>query len=164
MKLGADAVIVNASIGKGVEERSLPAIAQVTQYCDSIGMPVCGEVLPGGFDADFSLRTVENLARCNRIVCELGTDFIKSAYVPGYKKVIEETFCPIVILGGPKNKDQREYLTNIKTALDEGVSGVAMGRNIWGAEDPLKMTKALAAIIHQNASVDEAFDILKGGK
>lgn len=164
MRLGADAVIVNAGIGKHVEERALPAIAEVVSYCDSIGMPVCGEVLPGGFDADFNLRTVENIARCNRIVCELGVDFIKAAYAPGYEKVIEETFCPVVILGGPKTKDQKEYLENIRKALNEGISGVAMGRNIWGAEDPVKMTKALAALIHKNASADEAFDILKGGK
>lgn len=163
MRLGADAVIVNGGIGKGVEERSLPAIAEVVSYCDSIGMPVCGEVLPGGFDADFGLRTLENIARCNRIVSELGVDFLKSAYVPGYKKVIEEVFCPVVILGGPKTNDQREYLENIKIALNEGVSGVAMGRNVWGAEDPVNMTRALAALIHKNASTEEAYEILKGG-
>lgn len=164
MKLGADAVIVNVGIGKGVEETSLPAIAKVASYCDSIGMPVCAEVIPGGFDADFNLRTVENIARCNRLACELGPDFIKAPYVAGYKKVIEETFCPVVILGGPKAKDQKEYLQNLKSALDEGVSGVAMGRNVWGAENPVNMTRALAALIHHNKSVDEAFDILNGGK
>ena len=164
MRLGADAVIVNVGIGRDVEEMALPAVAKVVSYCDGIGMPVCGEVIPGGFDADFNLRTVENIARCNRIVCELGADFIKAPYAPGYKKVIEETFCPIVILGGPKTKDQKEYLKSIKIALDEGVSGVAMGRNVWGTEDPVKMTKALAVLIHQNASVDEASDILREGK
>lgn len=164
LKLGADAVIINGGIGSNVEERSLPAIAKVVSYCESIGMPVCGEVLPGGFDADFGLRTVENIARCNRIVNELGVDFIKSAYAPGYEKVIGETFCPIVILGGPKTNDQKEYLANIKKALEEGVSGVAMGRNIWGAEDPVRMTRALAALIHHNATVDEAYDILRGVK
>ncbi|RKX70961.1 MAG: deoxyribose-phosphate aldolase, partial [Spirochaetes bacterium] len=43
-----------------------------------------------------------------------------------------------------------------------GASGVAIGRNVWGADNPVNMTRALAAIIHQQVSVQEAVAILKG--
>ncbi|WP_025640411.1 class I fructose-bisphosphate aldolase [Schnuerera ultunensis] len=163
LRLGADAVIINVGIGNGVEHKAIPALAKVVNYCDSVGMPLCAEVIPGGFDAGMAIRTLENVARCNRIVCELGPDFIKTPYVPGFKKVVKETFCPLVILGGPKTDNPEEFLGLIKNSLDEGALGVAMGRNIWGAEDPVNMTRAIASLIHENASVDEAYGILKGG-
>ena len=41
-------------------------------------------------------------------------------------------------------------------AMQAGASGVAVGRNIWGHASPARMTAAIAAIVHGNASVDEA--------
>lgn len=163
LRLGADAVIVNVGIGNGVEYSAISALAKVVSYCDSVGMPVCAEVIPGGFDAGMDIRTLENVARCNRIVCELGPDFIKTPYVPGFEKVVNETFCPLVILGGPKTDNLKEFLSSIKDSLDEGVLGVAMGRNIWSGEDPVNITRAIASIIHEDANIEEAYQILKGG-
>jgi putative autoinducer-2 (AI-2) aldolase len=34
-----------------------------------------------------------------------------------------------------------------------------MGRNIFRSEAPVAMIKAVRAIVHENASVDEAFDV-----
>jgi DhnA family fructose-bisphosphate aldolase class Ia len=35
-----------------------------------------------------------------------------------------------------------------------------VGRNVWGAENPTKMTEALSAVIHGGATVDEALKLL----
>jgi DhnA family fructose-bisphosphate aldolase class Ia len=45
-------------------------------------------------------------------------------------------------------------------AVAAGAIGCAVGRNIWGAADPTKMTAALAAIIHGGAGVAEAMKLL----
>ena len=45
-------------------------------------------------------------------------------------------------------------------AVQAGAVGCAVGRNIWGAADPTKMTAALAAVIHGGASVAEAMKLL----
>jgi fructose-bisphosphate aldolase/2-amino-3,7-dideoxy-D-threo-hept-6-ulosonate synthase len=44
--------------------------------------------------------------------------------------------------------------------MTAGAAGITMGRNIFGADDPQAMTAALAAIIHDDATVKEALDIL----
>ena len=54
-------------------------------------------------------------------------------------------------------------LENIRAALDVGAVGVAIGRNIFQAEDPAAMTAAVATLIHDDASIDEAMAILGGG-
>jgi putative autoinducer-2 (AI-2) aldolase len=38
-----------------------------------------------------------------------------------------------------------------------------MGRNIFQSDSPIGMIKAVRAIVHENASVDEAFEIYKNG-
>ncbi len=160
LKVGADAVIVNSGPGKGVEEKTLPNMAAVVDECEGWGMPVVGEMVPGGFDSAPELRTLENVILGARIASELGVDFIKTLYKPGFEKVVEGSFVPVVVLGGVKTDDQAVFLSSIKDAIDQGAAGVAIGRNVWGAENPFNMSRALAAIIHDNAAVDKAVDIL----
>jgi fructose-bisphosphate aldolase/2-amino-3,7-dideoxy-D-threo-hept-6-ulosonate synthase len=45
--------------------------------------------------------------------------------------------------------------------MEAGAAGATIGRNIFGADDPEAMTAALVAIIHQDASVEEALAILR---
>ena len=40
--------------------------------------------------------------------------------------------------------------------MDSGAVGITMGRNIWGHDNVAGMTAALAAIIHDDASVEVA--------
>jgi DhnA family fructose-bisphosphate aldolase class Ia len=51
-------------------------------------------------------------------------------------------------------------LVDIKAAVDAGATGVAIGRNIFQADDPAAMTAAVAAVLHQGASVDQAMSLL----
>ena len=53
-------------------------------------------------------------------------------------------------------------LEKIRNALDVGAKGVAIGRNIFQADDPEAMTAAIAALIHDDASIDAAMKMLKG--
>lgn len=160
LHMGADAVMVNVGQGVGVEEVTYPHLAQAIAHCDKIGMPVCAEPVPGGFDAGKEFKTLDNIARGARIACEIGCDFMKVGYAPGFERIVEETFVPLVVLGGSKTKDNRAFLASIKAAMDAGAAGVAIGRNVWGGGNTLNMTRALAAIIHKNATAEEAYEML----
>jgi DhnA family fructose-bisphosphate aldolase class Ia len=52
-------------------------------------------------------------------------------------------------------------LIDIKAAVDAGGAGVAVGRNVFQADDPAVMTAAVASIIHRGASVDKAMETLE---
>lgn len=164
LRMGADAVMVNVGQGVDVEEPTYPHLAETIAYCDSVGLPVCSEPVPGGFDAGPEFKTLDNIARGARIACEIGCDFMKVGYAPGFERIVDETFVPLVVLGGAKTDNEKEFLASIKNAMDAGASGVAIGRNVWGGGNTVNMTRALAAIIHKDASVDEAYAILKGEK
>ena len=61
------------------------------------------------------------------------------------------------------NTSDLQLLENIRAALDVGAVGVAIGRNIFQADNPAAMTAAVAALIHDDASIDEAMNILHAG-
>jgi DhnA family fructose-bisphosphate aldolase class Ia len=87
---------------------------------------------------------------------------VKTPYVSGFEGVTRTTYVPVVILGGAKRGSERDMLVDIKAAIDAGGAGVAIGRNIFQADDPAAMTAAVAAILHDGASVDEAMAFLEG--
>jgi len=163
LRLGADAVAVSAFPGSAEEEDTLRTLAKVVGEAHRWGLPVMGEMVPGGFDSGPEYRTAESIAIAARVGAELGSDWMKIPYAEGFGHVIETCYVPAVILGGAKKGSERLMLENIRQALDVGARGVAIGRNIFQAENPAAMTAAVAALIHEDATVNQAAAILEAG-
>jgi len=163
LRLGADAIAMNGFPGAPHEQASLENITQAVGLAHPWGLPVMAEMVPGGFDSPSEWRTVENIALAVRVAAELGADFIKTPYTTDFEQVTEPCYVPVVILGGAKRGNERAMLADIKAAIDAGAAGVAIGRNIFQASDPAAMTSAVAAVLHQGATVDEAVAMLKAG-
>jgi fructose-bisphosphate aldolase, class I len=160
LRIGADAVAVSAFPGSAQEEATLHTLAGVVGAAHAWGLPVMGEMVPGGFDSAPEYRTVESIAISARVAAELGADWVKIPYVDGFGRVVETCYVPAVILGGAKKGSEQGMLETIKKAIDAGAQGVAIGRNIFQADDPVAMTAAVAALLHDGASVDAAMEIL----
>lgn len=162
LRLGADAIVVTAMPGCEKEESTLTNLARMTREAHRWGLPVLGEMVPGGFDGPPNTRGTDAVAVAARLGAELGADFIKAPYAENYSEVINKTFAPVVILGGSKG-DERKMLSDIAAAVEAGAVGVAIGRNVFQCEDPTAMTRAIVAIVHGGVTVDEAFSIISGG-
>jgi len=159
VRIGADAVAVTAFPRSDDAEATLDILGRTIGDAHRWGLPVMGEMVPGGFDSPAALQTAEAIAFSARLGAELGADFIKAPYADRYEQVTAATFRPVVILGGSKG-DERDTLANIHDAIAAGAKGVAIGRNVFQAPDPLAMTSAVAAIVHDGASVDDAVAML----
>ena len=59
-------------------------------------------------------------------------------------------------------KDTASFFKVTHDVIRAGAFGVAYGRNIFQAEDPTKMVKAVKSIIHEGATPDQAMDVLHG--
>jgi fructose-bisphosphate aldolase, class I len=161
LRLGADAVAVSAFPGTPQEEMSLRNLAATITDAHRWGMPVLGEMQPGGFDAGPEYHTIEKIAIAARVAAELGADWVKMPYAAGYSRVVQTCYVPVVMLGGVKAGNERVLLETIHQAIQDGAAGVAIGRNIFQAQNPRAMTSAVAAIIHKGASVEEALGLLR---
>lgn len=161
LRLGADALCVTAFPGSPVEEPTLEVLARVIRQAHAWGLPVMAEMVPGGFDSGPEFRTLESVSLAARVAAELGADWVKIPYVDGFEKVVETCYVPVVVLGGPAQDEPRQTLEMVKAAMLAGGVGGTIGRNIWQSPHPAKMAAAIASLIHAEAEVNEALDLLK---
>jgi DhnA family fructose-bisphosphate aldolase class Ia len=164
LRIGADAVGCMGMPGAKFETVMLPYLSELVSQCAEWNVPVMAEMLPAGFENPGEWWTSENIGHACRIGAELGVDFIKTAYtddVESFRSIVEQVYVPIVVLGGSKSKDPSDLLDGIYSAMQAGASGVAVGRNIYRYPEPDKITAAIAAIIHEGATVDEALEHVK---
>ena len=49
----------------------------------------------------------------------------------------------------------------VKDSLSVGGAGVAFGRNLFQAENPGKITRAISEVVHNDLEVEEALKFLK---
>lgn len=151
--LGAEAVAVSAFPGAADEAASLERLARVVSEAHAWGLPVMAEMSPGGFDSGPAFRTAENVALAARVAAELGADWVKVPYIPDFAQVTAHCYVPVVILGGAKGASEEQTLETVKASLKAGGAGGAMGRNIFQADQPERMTAALAQLIHGAAAI-----------
>lgn len=160
LSVGADAVkcMVYPFSGDDSVVRALRLAADAAR----VGLPFIAEPIPGGFSRN-DMRTPEIIAAGARIAAESGADIIKTFYPgtpEGMRMVVDYAMVPVVILGGSKKESVRALYQEVYDAIVlGGAAGVAIGNNIWRAADPGAVTRGLAAIIHDGASVDAALAI-----
>jgi len=159
LRLGADGVVATAGPGHPHELDQLEWLAKLSSQCDVWGVVLVGEMVPGGFDSGPEFRTLENHKLAARFGSEFGVDLLKTPYFDGFEEVVRSCYTPVVVPGGSKMTGE-QLLTMVHSAVQAGAVGCAVGRNVWGADDPTRMTAALAAVIHDGAGVAEAMELL----
>jgi DhnA family fructose-bisphosphate aldolase class Ia len=163
LRLGADGVVAMGFPGSENENNNLKDLAELSSQCAQWGLPLTAEMLPRGFEGGDDARTPESLAHAMRIGAELGADLIKTQYsgsVESFRKVLASCFVPVLVLGGAKMEDDAAVLRTVAEAMEAGGCGVAMGRNIWAHRNPRQMTAAVAAIVHDGATAEQALALL----
>ncbi|MDM7933952.1 MAG: 2-amino-3,7-dideoxy-D-threo-hept-6-ulosonate synthase, partial [Methanothrix sp.] len=163
LKMGADAVSVHINIGSETESDQLSILGCVSERCNFWGMPLVAMMYPRGKGIT-NPNEVEVVAHAARVGAELGADIIKTNYTGDpdtFRHVVEGCPVPVVIAGGPKTETDMELLQMIEGAMEAGARGVAIGRNVFQHEDPVKMTMAIAAIVNKGQRAEEAIDLLR---
>jgi putative autoinducer-2 (AI-2) aldolase len=75
-----------------------------------------------------------------------------------FEKVARGCPVPIVIAGG-KKIPEKDAIALASNAVNEGAAGVDMGRNIFQSEHPAAMIQAIRAVVHEDYSVEKAFEL-----
>ena len=160
LEVGANAVMNMCYTHHPQEERIYRECASLVSECIDVGLPVILETLPFGIGRPDDY-TVENIGFAVRMAAELGADLVKTAFPTGatadqFRAIIDSCFVPVVVLGGAAMGDDSALFGMVRTAMDAGASGIAVGRNVWQHEQPAKVARSLQAIVHENASVEAA--------
>lgn len=164
VRLGADAVAVGATLCGEDQAQLLSQLADFAMEADSVGMPTVTHIYPkGNLISDKERYSAKWVAYAARAAAEIGMDIVKTYYTgdpASYAEVIKACPAKVVVSGGPKLPTVKDVFVMTKDAIDTGAAGVTYGRNVWQADDPIKMVRALAHIIHDGGTVEEALDIV----
>ncbi len=157
IRLNAAAVGISIFVGSDYEKQTLTNLAQLVDECEQYGIPVMAVTAVG---KEMEKRTARYLSLSSRIAAELGARIVKTYYCPqDFDKVIEGCPVPIVIAGGPKCETELEVFEFVYDGIQKGAIGVNLGRNVWQNPHPVPMMRALNAIIHKNATPQEAKEL-----
>ena len=143
---GADAVMTMCFVGgesNPAEQEQIKLMKEVRWECHKYGMPFFPELLHCNW-ADQS--DVDWIDACARAGFEYGADAVKVlCSSKDFDKVVAHCPVPVVMAGGPKSASLEDVL---QYAMDSGAAGCAIGRNVYGSDDPAARIKALRKIVH----------------
>ncbi len=157
LKLGADCVSIHINIGADDEPEMLQDAQEVVESAREWGVPLLMMMYPRGKKIKEEHEpAVVNIAV--RVGAELGADIVKTNYtgdIDSFKAIVKGVHVPVIIAGGPKMNTTQDLLQLAYDSIQAGGAGVAFGRNIFQADDPTKLTSAIAKIVHENYTLEE---------
>lgn len=171
VRLDATCVVVNLFRIPGapeVTDHCIQNILKLKPMCDYYGMPLMIEPLvfrpnhqAGGYMVDGNIQLIAPMVRQ---AVELGADLIKADPTDGvddYHKIITLAgTIPVLVRGGGRASDE-EILDKTYRLMQQGAKGIVYGRNVVQHANPGGMTRALMAIVHENAKPEDVIHFLK---
>ena len=155
VRLNAAGVGIQVFIGGEYETRSIHNMTKLVDAGLRVGVPVMGVTAVGKDMA----RNAQYFRLACRIIAELGAQYVKTYYVEeGFETITASCPVPIVMAGG-KKLPELEALTMAYNAVQQGAAGVDMGRNIFQSDAPRAMLAAVSAVVHENMTPKEAFEL-----
>jgi putative autoinducer-2 (AI-2) aldolase len=158
LRLDASAVALSIFVGAEFEKQTLVSLARLVDEGQRYGMPVLAVTAVGKDMA----RDARYLGLACRIAAEMGAHLVKTYYCEDFQAVVRSCPIPIIVAGGKKTPEA-DALKLAFDAVAGGAVGVDMGRNIFQSAEPVAMIRAVRAVVHDKASVEEAVLISRGG-
>ena len=155
IRLNVCAMAVQVFIGGEYERQSIINMTKMVDIGTRYGIPTLAVTAVGKDMA----RDARYFRLATRICAELGAHYVKTYYVEdGFGTVTASCPVPIVMAGG-KKLPELDALTMAYRAIQEGASGVDMGRNIFQSDSPVAMIQAVKAVVHDNETPEKAFEL-----
>ena len=161
IRLNATAVGISIFVGSDYERESLTNLSDLVNQCETYGIPVMAVTAVG---KELEKRDARYLALASRIAAELGARVVKTYWCKDFDKVVIGCPVPVVMSGGPKCETELEVMEFVHDGMQKGAAGINLGRNVWQNPHPVAMMRALRAIIHENHTAKEAWDMFNSLK
>ena len=159
LRLNVSAMALSIFVGSEHERETLVSLTKLVDKGERYGIPVLAVTAVGKDMA----RDARYLGLACRIAAELGAHIVKTYYCEEFEKVVESCPVPVIVAGG-KKIPELDALRLAANAVQGGAVGVDMGRNIFQSDSPVGMIRAVRAIVHKKASVEQAARIYESTK
>ena len=155
IRMNVAAITLQVFIGGEYETRSVHNMTRLVDMGLRYGIPTMA-VTAVGKDM---VRDAKYFRLACRICAELGANIVKTYYVPEDFATITAS-CPVpIVMAGGKKMAELDALTMAYNAVQQGASGVDMGRNIFQSDAPKSMIQAVSKLVHENLKPKEAYEL-----
>jgi len=161
IRLNAAAVGISIFVGSDYEKETLLSLSRLVDQGERYGIPVMAVTAVG---KEMEKRASRYLALACRIAAELGARVVKTYWCPDFDKVTGGCPVPVIMAGGPQVDTDLEVFEFVHDGMQKGAIGVNLGRNIWQNDHPVAMIKAIRAVVHDDATPEEAQGIYDSSK
>jgi class I fructose-bisphosphate aldolase len=153
IRYGAAAVGYTIHLGSLNEPYMFKEFGRISREAHEAGIPAIAWVYPRGPEVD-DPKSPAMVAYAARVGMELGADIVK-VYNPGNVGALRWAGLnagrtKVVISGGDKVSPE-EYAEQCQQIREAGLAGVAVGRNVWQAEDPLYVCDLIKRVFYAEA-------------
>lgn len=159
IRLNVAGVALSIFVGGDNEKETLLNLSKLVDQGEEYGVPVLA-VTAVGRDM---VRDARYIGLACRIAAELGAHIVKTYYCDNFEDVVRNCPVPVVIAGG-KKLGERDAVQLAYNAVHSGAVGVDMGRNIFQSDCPVGMIRAVKAVVHEKAKVDDAYGVYRDVK
>ncbi|MBI2403444.1 MAG: 3-hydroxy-5-phosphonooxypentane-2,4-dione thiolase LsrF [Gemmatimonadetes bacterium] len=151
-------LVLRVSGGSTVAGADLADEVVVTAMEDAVRLNASAVALSVFVGSAYERQTLGNLARLVDRGIELGIPVLG---VTAVGKELEKRDARYLALACRVTAElgAHDALQTAYRAMQEGASGVDMGRNVWQSTHPVAMIRSLRAIVHERASPQEACDL-----
>lgn len=153
LALGAAAVLTFVQLGAEFELEALRTAGRVAAASDRAGLPYVCEIMPVASARFPDPHDPVAIAAATRTAVELGAHVVKTS-MPSPPDAVSDAAAfgvPVILAGGDLTADRHALLDAVGAAMRSGASGVAFGRNVWGAVDSAATVRELARVVHGSA-------------
>lgn len=154
VRLNASLLAVMVAVGDKFEAITIRNLTRAVDMGTRYGIPTLGVTAVGKDMA----RDARYLSMASRVCAENGAHVVKTYFCKNFEQVASTCPVPIVLAGG-KKLPELDALTMAYQAIDQGASGVDMGRNIFQAGDPIAMIQAVRAVVHDREKPEKAYEL-----
>lgn len=144
---GADAVCVEFKVGSVGDLENVAMASEIIEEAHTYGLPVLVTVYAQPEYIEIAGK--RSYVDICRIAEEIGGDYIKTN-IPDDADILAEcvkaTSIPIILAGGEQKTSNIEE--RVERALNAGIRGIAIGRNVWGDLCPEKKAISFRNIVH----------------
>jgi putative autoinducer-2 (AI-2) aldolase len=155
VRLNVSALAVQVFIGGEFETRTVNNLTRLIDLGNRHGIPTLAVTAVGKKMS----RDVRYFRLATRICAELGASIVKT-YKYEYCFDTITAGCPVpIVMAGGKKLPEIEALTMAHNAVQEGASGVDMGRNIFQSDCPAAMLQAVGKVVHESLAPSHALEL-----
>lgn len=158
IRLNVAALGMSIFVGSEYERQSLLNLTKLVDGGERYGLPVMAVTAVG---KELEKRDARYLGLCCRVAAELGARVVKTYWCENFDKVVNGCPVPVIMAGGPKVDTELQVFQFVHDGMQKGAIGVNLGRNVWQNPQPVAMVRALRAVIHDDATPQQALEMYK---